>query len=281
MIWRREQYIAHMHNEYTGNEMFSELFGPLYQLEAEWRLQGASEEEINMTAFDWDYVLKCGLPVNTGAITGIKPAVIEDKNEYIISSDNYGRKTKLFKRSATIALPLSHPVVCMDDWLKVKHWYEFNENRINTEELKHTAELRDHGYLVIAGIPGGFDEPRQLMGEAELCCAYYDQPEMIHDILTVIADTCVKCFERALEYCKIDCLCVHEDLAGKSGSLIGPNIINEFIKPYYRKIWDPLASSGCTMFSQDSDGNINTVIDTFLDCGLTTFYPFEPMAGMD
>lgn len=281
MIWTREQYIAHMNHEFTGSEMFCELFGPLKRLEEEWRKYGVSEEEIAMTAFDWDYVLKTNLPVYTGAVTNIIPSVLEDNYEYRISIDAYGRTTKLFKNSATIALPLNYPVNCMDDWLKIKHWYQFNKSRINIEALKHAAALRDRGYLILAGIPGGFDEPRQLMGETGLCCAFYDQPEMIHDILLTIADTCVKCFEIALDYCKIDCLCIHEDLAGKSGSLIGPNMIFNFIRPYYRKVWDIVSASGCTLFSQDSDGNINSVIDDFLDCGITTFFPFEPMAGMD
>lgn len=52
MIWNRQQYIAHCSFEYTGREMFCELFGPLGQLEDEWRRQGASEKEIQMTAFD-------------------------------------------------------------------------------------------------------------------------------------------------------------------------------------------------------------------------------------
>ena len=36
--------------------IFVELFGPLVGLEEKWRKQGVSEEEINMVAFDWDYV---------------------------------------------------------------------------------------------------------------------------------------------------------------------------------------------------------------------------------
>ena len=52
MIWDRERYLAHCDFEDTGREMFCELFGPLLQLESEWRRQGASEKEIAMTAFD-------------------------------------------------------------------------------------------------------------------------------------------------------------------------------------------------------------------------------------
>ena len=60
MIWNRERYIAHSLFEDTRREMFCELFGPLHVLEQEWRLQGATEAEISMRAFDWDYVPMCG-----------------------------------------------------------------------------------------------------------------------------------------------------------------------------------------------------------------------------
>ena len=41
MIWDRERYIAHCNFEFTGREMFCELFGLLIGLEEEWQRQGA------------------------------------------------------------------------------------------------------------------------------------------------------------------------------------------------------------------------------------------------
>ena len=76
MIWKRQQYIAHCQYEFTGREMFCELFGPLAPLETEWRAQGATEKEIGMAAFDWDYVLKTGLSAGCGPITGLTPTVL-------------------------------------------------------------------------------------------------------------------------------------------------------------------------------------------------------------
>ena len=40
MIRNREQYIAHCNFEFTGRELFCELFGPLVGLDDEWRSQG-------------------------------------------------------------------------------------------------------------------------------------------------------------------------------------------------------------------------------------------------
>ncbi len=79
----------------------------------------------------------------------------------------------------------------------------------------------------------------------------------------------------------IDDLAVHEDMAGKSGPLIGPGQIREFITPYYLKIWNEVRRNGGKLFSQDSDGNMNAVIDAFLEAGVNVMYPFEPGSGMD
>lgn len=79
MIWDRERYIAHCNFEFTGREMFCELFGLLIGLEEEWQRQGASAKEIALTAFDWDYVLKAPLAGNCEAITGLTPRVLEER----------------------------------------------------------------------------------------------------------------------------------------------------------------------------------------------------------
>ena len=281
MIWKRQEYIAHCQYEFTGREMFCELFGPLAPLKEEWRAQGATEKEIGMVAFDWDYVLKTFISSGCGPITGLQPTVLEDTPEYTISIDGLGRKKKLIKQSATIPLPLDHPVKTMDDWLKIKHWYTFREDRVNKEDLLREKALHDQGYLTIFGVPGGFDEPRQLLGEAELCIACYDEPEMITDMLETFTDTALKVMERVGQIVPIDNLIIHEDMAGKSGPLFGPTQIREFFKPYYKRVWDAAVAYGAKLFSQDSDGDISPILDDLIDCGINCIHPVEPVGGND
>ena len=119
------------------------------------------------------------------------------------------------------------------------------------------------------------------MGEEALCVAYYDQPELVHDILNTIGDTAEKVLDRVSAAVQIDQLFVHEDMAGRSGSLAGPKQITEFIKPYYRRIWDMLRDRGARLFGQDSDGDMNGVIDAFMDAGINYMFPMEPAADMD
>jgi uroporphyrinogen-III decarboxylase len=135
--------------------------------------------------------------------------------------------------------------------------------------------------MIKAGIPGGFDLPRELMGETNACLCYYDDPELMQDILDTASATNVRVLEQVSRLIQIDCLMVHEDMAGKGGPLIGPALVTEFIRPYYRKTWDMLSSRGTKLFAQDSDGDMRPVLDAFADAGVNIFYPCEPAAGMD
>lgn len=277
----REEWIDYMTFRRAERPFLVELFGPLVGLEEEWKAQGATEDELNLTAFGFHHLRKHHVGVNTNFLGGFPEAVLEDTPEYSIHRDRYGRRVKLCKGKATIALPLEYPVHDMDSWQKMKPFYTFREERFGAGWLENAKAARDNGALICVGIPGGFDEIRQLMGEEELCLAYYEQPELVREIVDTIGETAERVLERVSREVGVDHLSVHEDMAGKSGSLIGPNLIGEFVQPYYRRIWDMLRSRGATIFQQDSDGNMNAVIPAFLDAGLTCMFPMEPAAGMD
>jgi uroporphyrinogen-III decarboxylase len=96
-----------------------------------------------------------------------------------------------------------------------------------------------------------------------------------------MGQTALRVLEIASQRVRIDQLSVHEDMAGKGGPLVGPAVIEEFVGPYYRKVWDMLASRGAKLFAQDSDGNMEPIIPAFLDAGVNVMFPMEPGAGMD
>ncbi len=277
----REEYLDHMTFRHNERPLFTEIFGPLLGLKEEWEEQGATPEELDFSAFAYRCAARGGVPVNTGRAGGHPEVLIEETGEHKIWRDGLGRTMKLPKAVATLALPLDYPVRGMDDWLKIKPWYEFSEARLDTPWQAAAQRHRDADRVVSVSIPGGFDEPRQLMGEEGLCIAFYEQPELVHDILQTIGNTAFTVLERVSRDVRIDLLSVHEDMAGKSGPLAGPTQIREFIAPYYRKVWDLLQDRGARVFDQDSDGDMNPVLDAFLEAGVNCMHPMEPAANMD
>jgi len=199
----------------------------------------------------------------------------------VIARDYMGCRVKLCKDAASLPLPLEYPVKSMEDWLRVKPHYEFSEGRFGRDWARRAHDARAAGHVVTVSIPGGFAEPRRLMGDEAVCLAYYEQPELIHDMLRTMGDTAYKVLDRVSATVPVDQLTTMEDMAGKSGPLAGPRQVQEFIAPYYRRIWDMLRDRGARLFDQDSDGNMNAVIPTFLDAGLNMMHPLEPAAGMD
>ena len=277
----REEYLDYMTFQSNERPLFTEIFGPVVGLKEEWEEQGASPEELDFSAFTYRCEARARVPANTGRMGGLKPEVLEETEEYVISRDELGRTMRLNKGVATIPLPLDHPVRNMDDWLKIKPCYTFSEARFGKDWEATARRHRDAGRVVTVGIPGGFDEPRQMMGEEEICVAYYEQPELIHDMLNTIGEMAFRVLDRVSATVQVDMLSVHEDMAGKSGPLAGPQQIRTFIAPYYRRIWDMLADRGARLFDQDSDGDMNAVIPDFMDAGVNCMHPMEPAANMD
>jgi uroporphyrinogen-III decarboxylase len=281
MRFTREQYIDLLTFGPVERQMFVELFGPLVGVEEEWRRQGARDGELTLEDFDWDYVETTGCGGTTGAFPRAQPTVIEETAEYRVERDYLGRTVKLFTSMATISLPLDFPVRTREDWERLKPLYAFREERIDWSEVEDARRRQAEGSLVVAAIPGAFDTPRELMGDERACMCYYDQPEMMQDILGTLAETATRVLEKVGERLAIDQVSVSEDLAGKSGPLVGPSQVDAYFRPYYRAVWETASARGARIFQIDSDGNFAAIIPGLLACGITAMYPMEPAAGMD
>ncbi|MBN1863515.1 MAG: hypothetical protein JW808_01300, partial [Victivallales bacterium] len=185
---RREEFLDWMTFKGGDRIPFTELFGPIIGLKEEWEEQGASEAELDFSAFEYRCESRGFIPVNTGLLGGMPVVQLEEDDEYKVWRDALGRTMKLPKGKATLALPMDYPVKNMDDWLRIRPWFEFSEARFSGGWEDAGRKLLQDGKVVCAGIPGGFDAPRQLMGEENLCLAYYEQPELVHDMLRTIGD---------------------------------------------------------------------------------------------
>ncbi len=277
----RDEFLDYMTFRTNRRPLFDEIFGPMIGLKEEWAAQGATPEELDFSAFRYRCPLRESLRIHTGARTGLQPQLLEETADYVITRDWLGRRTKRFKGVSSLSHPLDYPVRNADDWRRIRHWYAFHEDRFAPNWEREARAARARGASLQLSIPGGFDEPRQLMGEEAVCLAFYDQPELLMEILEALAQMILALLDRIPPSVGLDVLFVHEDMAGKSGPLAGPEQVQTFIAPYYRRIWQRAQSLGARLFLQDSDGDMRSVIPAFLDAGINAMLPLEPAAGMD
>ena len=94
---RREEYLDYMTFKTNKRPLFIEPFGPIVGLKDEWKAQGATAAELDMSAFKYRQAISSNIPVNTGWLGEADEAVLEETDEYIIARDRYGRRIKLLK----------------------------------------------------------------------------------------------------------------------------------------------------------------------------------------
>jgi uroporphyrinogen decarboxylase len=140
--------------------------------------------------------------------------------------------------------------------------------------------------MVVAGLIGGYMYLRSMIGPEGTLYAVVDQPELIHDCMETwfrLADAVLGRFQEQLT---IDEVYLGEDICYNHGPLISPDMIREYLFPYYQQLITNVRSrqidSSRTLHVQiDTDGNVNDVIDLYKEIGMDTMSPFEVASNCD
>lgn len=173
-----------------------------------------------------------------------------------------------------------------------KSWEKIKEERFSLDTIgdryygnidSFIQKTRERTYpLGILGAPTGFfGTLRFLVGEQALFMLYYDDPKLVEDVLDHLCQMWLFMIEELTSRMDFDIACFWEDMAGKQGSLISPDIFKRFMPPGYKRIIDFLKTKGIDHFVVDTDGNVDELIPLFMEAGIDMMYPFEQQAEND
>ncbi len=221
------------------------------------------------------------------------PELLEDRGETEVVRDAAGRGVLYFKGRRHGFMPefVSHPVTDMQSWKKeVKPRLAPDApGRMadREEDLRKAREAERDGLMIVQNIIGPYMYLRSLIGPGELLYAFYDQPELIHDCMEswfLLADAVTKRHQRELVF---DEVFFGEDICYNHGPLISPEMIREFLFPYYRRLLENIRGRQLDAARElhiqlDSDGDCRPVIELYRDeLGFDAFSPFEVASGCD
>jgi len=251
-----------------------------------WREQGLPAHVVNeATAYDY-FGIESWPMVNTDCrpLPLYKHTVLEEDDERIIYRDEYGCVAEINKHGdRSIPHYLDYPVKDRATWEPFKEaldptsecrWTALDESLASIK-----ANHANDAIGVFAGSVVGV--ARNLIGFEHIAVLPYEDPELFREIIDTFGQCIVSVLERALPRIQADFAMGWEDICFNMGPIVSPEVFNEVAGPWYRKIADLLTSHGCCVYTTDTDGNINPIIDTFLDNGLTTMFPVEVHAGTD
>ncbi len=128
---------------------------------------------------------------------------------------------------------------------------------------------------------GFFGSMRNMMGVENLCRAFYDQPKLVEQMMEERAYAMIMITEEVLKHTEFDVFWFWEDMAYKTGPLVGPKMFRKFAFKHYRRVCDWMHSHGIRHIGLDSDGNIELLLPIWVEAGIDHIWPFEVQAGMD
>jgi hypothetical protein len=141
---------------------------------------------------------------------------------------------------------------------------------------------RDVPLIVVSDRWGGFfGGLRGMLGVERLCTLFYDDPAFVEEMMDATADFIIAIMGGILDHTDVDVYGFWEDMAYKTGPLVGPELYRRFALPRYRRVVDYVLSRGVSHVCLDSDGDVSSLIPIWVDAGIDTLYPFEAQAGMD
>lgn len=223
--------------------------------------------------------------VNLGLCPWFSEEILEDKGTVLVSKNNFGATIETIKGNETIPRYIDFPVRDMDDWKRLKEERldplspeRFSEN---WKELCVSYQESDYA-LQLGDFPFGlFGTIRELMGVENFLIAFYDQPELIQDMMDTLTDLWLQLYEKVAADVRVDCIHIWEDMSGKQGPLISPAMIREFMLPNYQKIRRFADEYDIPFIMLDTDGNCDSLIPVLMESGIDLLIPFEVAAGSD
>ena len=218
--------------------------------------------------------------------------ILEDRGEHEVVQDFAGRHVLYFKGRRQGFMPeyIKHPVEDMQTWREVCKW-RMNPNTPERyskleETMTMAKESAKKGMIITQHLVGGYMYLRSLIGPVDLLYKFYDEPGLIHDCMTTWFELADKVISKYQEHITIDELFIAEDICFNHGPLISPEMIREFLFPYYQQLITNIKSRQIDpnrhlYFHVDTDGYATPVISLYQELGMDRMSPFEVASGCD
>ncbi|MCX7038803.1 MAG: hypothetical protein NT005_06690 [Spirochaetes bacterium] len=184
--------------------------------------------------------------------------------------------------SSSIPHVLDYPLKDRESWLRIRERLDPRDPHRyppGWEDLKASYHNRDYPLGIHAGSLLGF--LRDLMGFENIAIAFHEMPDLVQEMVDDMVDFNIAVMEPLLRDIDFDYANGWEDIAFRNGPLIGPAMFRRFLLPGYKRIAALLRAHGINVIFTDCDGDINAIVDLWIEAGFTCQFPLEVAAGTD
>jgi uroporphyrinogen decarboxylase len=118
-----------------------------------------------------------------------------------------------------------------------------------------------------------------LMGYETLCYSLFDQRDLVAAISQRLIDVYQRFIKRLLEFDRVKLIWGSDDMGFRSGTLIGPDDLREFVIPGHKLMAD-MSHAGGRPYLLHSCGNLDAIMEDLIeDVGIDAKHSFEDTIG--
>ena len=226
------------------------------------------------------------LPINMRMNPPFEEQIIEEKTSSIVMRDGNGIVSESFPSTvdeSSIPHYLDFPVKTPEDWGRMKTRYRIDdpERTVPEEIIEAARNHRDSGKAIHVRTIGFYGQLRWWMGMENLSFAFYDYPDMVHDMVDHWSRMAAMQIASLPEDIPIDIVDWWEDMASRNGPLVSPALFRRFLQPGYHRVMAEARKRGCVLSVVDCDGNPFQIVGNWLEEGINIMFPLEAAAGVD
>lgn len=205
---------------------------------------------------------------------------IEETAEYRVYRAGDGVIQQAWKKQSCIPHYVDFTLKTAADWPDYKRRFQPDPARIPADLDQRIDAAQKSGLPVVIGTASLMGWVRNWMGVANMSYLMYDDRDCYSDMVKTLADLTCWGLDQVLPRCQAKGVTVDmgfgwEDICGRSGPLVSPDIFVECVAPGYRQIRERLDHYGVKLYGIDSDGDVAALLPHWLDSGVNVQFPIE------
>lgn len=226
---------------------------------------------LNVTAH-WAFV-----GVNVDLWPRFEEVTFEETAEYRVFRAWDGVVQKAWKNQSSIPHYTDYTLKEAKDWPQYKERLQPDSARVPAQLADQIKAAEASGLAIAIGTGSLMGWIRNWMGVENMSYLMHDDPAVYGDMVDTIAELTCWGIDQVVPRMKSPPIMGFgwEDIAGKSGPLVAPEIFQRYVAPGYRKIRNKLESHGVHLLGIDSDGLVEPLIGPWLAAGVNLVFPIE------
>ncbi len=213
--------------------------------------------------------------IDIGLFPPFQTEIREETSEYRIVKGTDGVVKKEWKGRSGIPHCLEHSLQAAKDWDEYKRRLQPDARRI-APDIDERLKAKARSGLPICFPAGSLvGWIRNWMGVENMAYLMHDDREVFADMVSTIAELTCWLMDQILPRVRVDLAHSWEDICGRAGPLIGPDMFVRCVAPGYLRIRAKLEEYGVGLYSVDSDGDLSALAGHWLEAGVNVLFPLE------